>query len=62
MPLEASPHRRPDLDMTGMTPFSVHPDGRRIAFGMTEPAKDDEVWALENFMPRRGAGRQSAKE
>jgi Tol biopolymer transport system component len=28
-----------------------HPDGKRVAFAATEPAKSDEVWALENFLP-----------
>ena len=28
-----------------------HPDGKRVAFASAEPAKPDEVWALENFLP-----------
>ena len=28
-----------------------HPDGRWVAFASAEPAKPDEVWALENFLP-----------
>jgi Tol biopolymer transport system component len=31
--------------------FHAHPDGKRVAFAATEPAKPDEVWALENFLP-----------
>ena len=31
--------------------FHSHPDGKRIAFAATEPAKRSEVWALENFLP-----------
>jgi serine/threonine protein kinase len=29
----------------------VHPDGKRIAFGAVEQL-DNEIWALENFLPR----------
>ena len=29
----------------------LHPDGKRVAFAATEPAKPFEVWALENFLP-----------
>jgi Tol biopolymer transport system component len=29
----------------------AHPDGKRVAFAATEPAKPEEVWALENFLP-----------
>ena len=29
----------------------VHPDGKRVAFAATEPAKPWEVWTLENFLP-----------
>jgi len=29
----------------------AHPDGKRITFAAAEPAKADEVWALENFLP-----------
>jgi Tol biopolymer transport system component len=32
----------------------AHPDGRRVAFAAAEPAKPDEVWALENFLPANG--------
>ncbi len=28
-----------------------HPDGKRVAFAAAEPAKPDEVWVLENFLP-----------
>lgn len=30
--------------------FHVHPDGKRVAFAASEPAKASEVWALENFL------------
>jgi len=51
VPLDGSEHRKLDLNVAGMTPFSAHPDGRQIAYGLTERAKDDEVWVLENFLP-----------
>jgi Tol biopolymer transport system component len=31
--------------------FQAHPDGKRVAFAATAPAKPWEVWALENFLP-----------
>jgi Tol biopolymer transport system component len=51
VPLDGSERRKLDLNVSGMTPFSVHPDGRQIAYALTERAKDDEVWVLENFLP-----------
>jgi Tol biopolymer transport system component len=35
--------------------FSIHPDGRHIAFVAQAGAPGDEVWALENFLPAPGA-------
>jgi hypothetical protein len=52
VPLDGSERRKLDLNVAGMTPFSIHPDGRQIAYGLTERAKDDEVWVLENFLPK----------
>ena len=52
--LDGSARRKLDLNVAGMTPFSIHPDGRQIAYGLTERAKDDEVWVLENFLPKPG--------
>jgi Tol biopolymer transport system component len=54
VPLDGSDRRKLDVNVAGMTPFSVHPDGRQIAYGLTERAKDDEVWVLENFLPALG--------
>ena len=51
VPLDGSPRQKLDVNVAGMTPFSVHPDGRQIAFGQTAPKKDDEIWVLENFLP-----------
>jgi Tol biopolymer transport system component len=38
---------------------SMHPDGRRIAISVREPApkRDPEIWALENFLPSRSAAK-----
>ena len=52
VPLDGSERRKLDVHVAGMTSFSVHPDGRQVAYGLMEPAKDDEVWVLENFLPR----------
>jgi hypothetical protein len=38
-----------------MGDLSVHPDGRRIAF--TAGQDSNEVWALENFLPRESTAR-----
>ena len=32
--------------------FSVHPDGKRLAFSLSEPT--EEVWVMENFLPGFG--------
>lgn len=33
----------------------AHPDGKRVAFAAAEPAKPEEVWALENFLSNLSA-------
>lgn len=38
------------LSPNGSDGFSVHPDGRRIAFVAGE--QKDEVWVMENFLPK----------
>jgi Tol biopolymer transport system component len=45
-----------NVDFLGPQPASdqrlhPHPDGKRVAFAATEPAKPDEVWVMENFLP-----------
>src|SRR6266508_2894974 len=50
VPLDGGERRKLDTNIHGMTPFSLHPDGRQIAYALTERAKDDEVWVLENFL------------
>ncbi|MDA2924007.1 tetratricopeptide repeat protein [Acidobacteria bacterium AH-259-L09] len=36
----------------GMRNLSVHPDGRRIAFGASSGDETAEVWVMENFLPQ----------
>jgi hypothetical protein len=55
VPLDGGERRKLDAKVDGMTRFSVHPDGKQIAYGLTERAKDDEVWVLENFLPAPSA-------
>ena len=57
VPLDGSERRKLDVNVAGMTPFSLHPDGRQIAFGLTERAKDDEVRVLENFLSAQNTKR-----
>jgi len=38
------------MEMVGLSDISVHPDGRRIAF--TSGKWTDQVWAMENFLPK----------
>jgi Tol biopolymer transport system component len=61
VPLDGSERRKLDLNVAGMTPFSVHPDGGQIAYGLTERAKDDEVWVLENFLPAPAGKKESTR-
>lgn len=58
VPIDGSAPQKLDLDLSSLgRPFNsdqrmhVHPDGRRVAFAAAEPAKADEVWVLENFLP-----------
>jgi Tol biopolymer transport system component len=62
VPLDGSAPQKLDLDLASLgRPFNsdqrmrVHPDGRRVAFAAAEPAKADEVWVLENFLPTPGS-------
>ena len=33
--------------------FSIHPDGKRLAFTLSEPA--EEIWVMEDFLPESTA-------
>ena len=57
VPIDGSQPQRLDLNVDFLGPpgnsdqrLHVHPDGRRVAFAVSEPAKPAEVWALENFL------------
>jgi Tol biopolymer transport system component len=50
VPAEGGEPGRLNLAMPNMTELRVHPDGRRIAF--TARTEHEEVWAMENFLPR----------
>jgi Tol biopolymer transport system component len=54
VPLNGGERRKLDVKVDGMTRFSLHPDGRQIAYAQTERARDNEVWVLENFLPTPG--------
>ena len=41
--------RKLDLDMERMSGFTMHPDGKRIAF--TAGGYSNEIWVMENFLP-----------
>jgi len=45
-----------DLSVPKMASFDLHPDNRRIAFGIIEELKS-ELWVLENFLPKSTAGK-----
>ena len=51
-----SPARLDASPVTGAIPqpFRLHPDGKQIALQVQAPRKPEEVWALENFLPKGG--------
>jgi Tol biopolymer transport system component len=52
VPIDGSLPRKLEIETNGLSdPFSVHPDGRRIAF--TSGEETNEVWALEHFLPKK---------
>ena len=58
-PIDGSDPRKVDLKLEGnnlnIGPFSMHPDGQRIAFGTRPTEKQAEIWVLENFLPTLSA-------
>jgi Tol biopolymer transport system component len=52
-PIDGSSLRKVDLKLGNLNPgfFSVHPDGRRIAFEARPAQQPTEVWVLENLLP-----------
>jgi hypothetical protein len=54
VPLSGTP-RKLDINISQWPDarlFSVHPDGRQLAFVDSAGDRGAEVWALENFLPR----------
>jgi Tol biopolymer transport system component len=49
IPTDGGEHRKLDLKAR-VSHFSLHPDGRRIAFTKYEPGGGEEVWVMENFL------------
>ena len=57
--IDGTPPQKTDLEVDFLGPNHIandqqihpHPDGKRVAFAAAEPAKPDEVWVLENFLP-----------
>ena len=51
VPVVGGEPQRTGLSMEGMSGFSVHPDGRRIAFetGGGRRRAPNELWVLENI-------------
>jgi len=41
--------RKLEVSVPGLESFTLHPDNRRFAFAVNEPAKSD-LWVLENFL------------
>ena len=49
VPVAGGEPKKIALPMSGITQFSFHPDGRRVAFDAGRSSS--EVWAIENFLP-----------
>jgi len=46
--------QRIDLSMAPLRHYSLHPDGRRLAFSsMGANPEQSQVWVMENFLPKR---------
>jgi hypothetical protein len=43
-----------DLNVPKMEFFALHPDNRRFAFSVNEGSKN-ELWVMENFLPKPAA-------
>lgn len=52
---EGGEPRKLDLDIGKMSGFTMHPDGKRIAF--TGGGYTNEVWVMENFLPELRAAK-----
>lgn len=57
VPTDGAEPQRLELNVNFLGPLGnsdqqihVYPDGKRVAFAVSEPAKRAEIWALENFL------------
>lgn len=49
IPVEGGEPQNLGLSTTAMSPISIHPDGKRIAYNFGQPKA--EMWVMENFLP-----------
>ena len=49
VPAQGGTPRKLEVSVSGLESFTLHPDNRRFAFAVNEPAKS-EFWVLENFL------------
>jgi Tol biopolymer transport system component len=55
IPIDGGESQKLGLSMAGGHRFSVHPDGRQIAFTQSEDHPRSGIWAMENFLPETRA-------
>jgi Tol biopolymer transport system component len=55
IPASGGEARKLAIPLKGLRELRVHPDGKRVAMWVQEPAV--EIWVLENFLPRMAAAR-----
>jgi len=55
VPIDGSEPRKLESKLDASVPrpggFRIHPAGQQITFEIRKPAKPQEVWVLENFLP-----------
>ncbi|RLD89955.1 MAG: hypothetical protein DRJ29_16145 [Bacteroidetes bacterium] len=55
IPVEGGESEKLGMEMSGfITNLSIHPNGRNIAFSITEQS-NAEIWVMENFLPEGGS-------
>jgi len=55
VPISGGEPRKLDLKIENASQFSLHPDGRQVAY--TTGQRKEEVWVLENFLPASTASK-----
>ncbi len=50
IPVEGGQPQNLRLSTTAVSPISIHPDGKRIAYSFGQPKA--EIWVMENFLPK----------